>query len=69
MTEATRLATYSCLHCGTERPYGAGNDTPTPLLNCVTCRTQTRHQFKENNEYNVTAQINGEGKIVMVEFQ
>jgi hypothetical protein len=52
------MATYSCAHCGVERPWGFGHEINNsldvkdlPLLNCEVCKTQTRHFFKEGNDY------------------
>ena len=63
------MATFSCLHCGVERPYGHDNTTENPLLDCVVCKTQTRHTFKANNDYTVTMVIGGpENKVQDIKF-
>lgn len=42
---------WSCLKCGTVRPWGTGeaaDEKATPILRCTTCRTPQRFTFKDS---------------------
>ena len=67
--DTSRMATYSCLHCGVERPYGHGSDAKRPLLNCEVCGTQTSHIFVRNNDYVVKTVEDAEVRVINVTFE
>jgi hypothetical protein len=67
--EVTRMATFACTHCNTLRPYGNGEEI-FQLLNCLTCKVPTRHQFVEINEWESQAEEQpGDGKILSITFR
>jgi hypothetical protein len=63
------LQLIACQHCQTPRPYGSGSETINPLLNCVTCKTATRHEYSGINYYTATSDVIGaEEKIQTISF-
>jgi hypothetical protein len=67
--EGNRLATYRCLNCETERPYGYGGEEGQVWLKCTTCIGPERHVFVEMNNYTTTADADASGKIVAIKFE
>lgn len=67
--DTQNMATFTCLHCQTQRPYGFTHDdcSDYPLINCETCKIPTRHVYARNNRYVAEAQLRAD-KIVSITF-
>jgi hypothetical protein len=67
--DVSRMATFACSHCLTQRPYGFGHDVDSgnTFINCATCQIPTRHTYVENNDYEVLADMRPD-KVVSITF-
>jgi hypothetical protein len=50
-SEVSRLSTYRCTVCQTDRCYGVGYAEQVAQLRCSSCSRLTPHQYVEVNEY------------------